>query len=107
MAKFNHRHFQQIQLARRRQAAVTGNDAVGAVDEDGLCPAELDDAGGQFGDLRLGMRARIAGEISVSILRYSTRSCSVIGMQNPPRGRVIKGGGNSVQVVTGVVTGNR
>ena len=62
VAEFNDRHFQQIQLARCRQTTVAGNDAVGAVDEDGLCPAELDDAGGQLGDLRLGMRARIAGE---------------------------------------------
>jgi hypothetical protein len=33
-----------------------------AIHQDRVGPAELDDAGRELGDLRLGMRARIAGE---------------------------------------------
>jgi hypothetical protein len=40
---------------------VSGDDAVVAIDEDRVCPAVLDDAGRDLGDLTLGVRARIAG----------------------------------------------
>ena len=33
-----------------------------AIDQDRIGPAELDDAGGDLGHLRVGVRARIAGE---------------------------------------------
>jgi len=40
---------------------VTGDDAAVAVHQNRVRPAVLDDAGRDLGDLRLGMRARIAG----------------------------------------------
>ena len=93
MAKFDDRNFWQIQLASCRQTAVTGNDAVGAVDEDGLCPAELDDAGGQLGDLRLGVRGRIGGEWDQR-LDLAILDAQLFGHWNAKtrhEGRVIKG----------------
>ena len=78
----------KIQLARGRQTTMTGDDAV-AVDEDGLCP--LNSTMEASGDLRLGMRAGLRAKgISVSILRYSGRSCSAHWNKNPPQGRVIR-----------------
>ena len=39
---------------------MTGNDAVTTIDQDGLRPAKLHDAGRDLGNLRWRMRARIA-----------------------------------------------
>ena len=52
-----------------------GDDAACAIDQNRIRPAVLDDAGRDLGDLRLGMRARIAGVGNQRLnLRYSTLS---------------------------------
>ena len=61
VCQFNHRHLSQPQLAGGGQTPVSGNDAVVAIDQDRVCPAVLDDAGRDLGDLALGVRARVAG----------------------------------------------
>jgi len=60
VAQFNDRDLGQLQLTRSGQATVTGDDAVVAIDQDGLRPAKLHDAGRDLGDLDWRMRARIA-----------------------------------------------
>lgn len=42
------------------QSAVAGNDSVGAVDQDRIRPAKLDDARGGPCNPRIGVRARIS-----------------------------------------------
>ena len=41
---------------------MAGDDAEAAIHQDRVGPAGFDDASGQFGDLGIGVRARIAGE---------------------------------------------
>ena len=59
MAQFNDRDFGQFQLARRCQAPMARNDPVIAIDQDGLGPTKLHDAGRDLGDLGWRMRTRI------------------------------------------------
>jgi hypothetical protein len=59
--QFDDRHIVQIQLARRGESAVTGDDAVVAIDQDRVGPPVLDDAGGDLGHLLGGVGTRIPG----------------------------------------------
>jgi len=59
--QFDDRHLVETQLARGSQAPVARDDAVVAIHQQRIGPAVLDDAGGDLGDLRIGVRARIAG----------------------------------------------
>ena len=59
--QFDHRHLGHAQLVRRRQPPVSRDDAVVAIDQDRVRPAVLDNAGRDLGDLRFGVRARVAG----------------------------------------------
>ena len=54
-------HFGEPELACREQPAVAGDDAVVAIDQDRVGPAELADRGGDLGHLRIRMRAGVAG----------------------------------------------
>ena len=51
--KLDHRHRRHAELPRRQQPAVAGNDAVVAVDQDRVRPAELADRGGDLRHLRI------------------------------------------------------
>ena len=53
-----------IHCVWNRFTSISGQviDSVGTIDQDRVGPAEFNDAGREFGDLRLGMRARISGE---------------------------------------------
>ena len=59
MTQFDDRHFGQPQLARGSQTTVAGNDALAPIHQDGVGPAEFDNAGGEFRHLSIGMRAGI------------------------------------------------
>jgi hypothetical protein len=61
MRKLDHRHALQPELPRRQHAAVAGDDAVRAVHEDWIRPAELADARRDLRHLGIGVGARIAG----------------------------------------------
>ncbi len=61
MGQFDHRHLIQPQLACSSQTTVARDDAVVTINQDRVRPAIFDDAGGDLGDLRIGMCARIAG----------------------------------------------
>ena len=61
VGEFDHRHVGQPELARRQHPAVAGDDAVLAVDEDRVGPAELPDRAGDLRDLRVGVGAGVAG----------------------------------------------
>ena len=50
------------ELPRRQQPAVAGNDAVVAVDQDRVGPAELADRGGDLRHLRIAVRPGVLGE---------------------------------------------
>ncbi len=67
---------------------MTGNDAVVAIDQDRIRPAVLDDAGCDLGNLRLGMRARIAGvgnqRLKFAVLDVQWIQNVVLQKQNPP-----------------------
>ena len=40
---------------------MTGNNTIGAIDQNRICPAVLNDAGGDLGHLRISVRAGISG----------------------------------------------
>ena len=61
VGQFDHRQIRHVELARREDATVPGDDAALAVDQDRVVEAELPDAGRDLGDLFLAVRARIAG----------------------------------------------
>lgn len=81
---------------------MSGDDAVDAVDQDRVGPAELDDTGGDLGDLCIGVDAWIA-IIRIQVLDLSVLDVECVQwvcpeMQNPPcmtTGRVGMGGGVS------------
>ena len=50
------------ELPRRQQPAVARNDAILAVDQDRVRPAELADGSSDLGDLGIRVRAGIVGE---------------------------------------------
>ncbi len=112
VTEFDDWHLGEPGLAGSGQTAVAGNDAVAAIHQDRVGSAEFNDAGREFGDLRLGMRARNACadcERTGSASRPSgTRRAGFRSYEckNPPQWAGPRLGGNSVQVVTGVVTGN-
>ena len=54
------RHLGEPKLARRRQAAVAGNDVAVVADQDRIGEPERPDAACDLGDLRVAVRARIA-----------------------------------------------
>ena len=60
-AKLDHRNLVRLQLAGGKDAAVAGDDAVVAVDQDRVGPAELADRGGDLRHLGIGMGAGVAG----------------------------------------------
>ena len=58
--------------ARRQEPAVARNDAVVAVDQDRVGPAELADRGSDLRDLSINVRAFFANGIRAAAGRYST-----------------------------------
>jgi hypothetical protein len=54
-------HRVHIQLPSRHEPPVAGDDRPLAVDEDGVCPAELANAGGDLRHLLLAVGARVCG----------------------------------------------
>ena len=61
MPELDHRHRREPELPRRQHPAVTGDDAVRAVDQHRIGPAELADRAGDQRHLRLGMGAGVPG----------------------------------------------
>ena len=59
--QLDHRHVGQAQLACGRQTSVARDDTLDRIHQDRRGPAELGNAGGDLGDLRIAVRARIAG----------------------------------------------
>ena len=57
--KLDHRHLAHPELAGRQHPAVAGDDAVLAIDQDRVGPAELADGGRDLRHLRVGMRSRL------------------------------------------------
>ena len=57
--KLDDRHRRHAELPRRQQPPVPGDDAVVAVDQDRVGPAELADRGGDLRHLRVRVRARV------------------------------------------------
>jgi hypothetical protein len=60
--KLDDRHRGHPELPCCKQPAVPGDDAVRAIDEDRIGPAELADRSRDLRHLRIGVRARIVGE---------------------------------------------
>ena len=108
MGQFDHRHLIQPQLACSSQTTVARDDAVVAINQNRVRPAIFDDAGGDLGDLRIGMCARIAGVgISASTLRYSTLSVFKDGVLKKKTRRRNRGRVLGLVRTGGVRTANR
>ena len=59
--EFDHRHLRQAELPGCEQPAVSGDDAIVAVDEDRVGETEGANGGSNLRHLRVGVRSRIAG----------------------------------------------
>ena len=59
MTQFDDWHFGQPQLSCSGQTTVAGNDSLAPIHQNGIGPAEFDNAGGEFRHLCIGMRAWI------------------------------------------------
>ena len=85
MRELDHRHLLQPELSRRQHPAMAGDDAVCAVDEHRVRPAELADAGSDLRHLGIGMGARIA-RIRDQLAQRPPSDLQIVHLQNLTKG---------------------